>query len=272
MPPVKMAPAAGGTPVTTVTTVSGEVTLDTLTDILETVEKTANAEATETSEETCPTGSECSTQVIKKIVVTVVHRFVVACDSLPKVADYEKTYAAAMGVTISDVAIEIVSETGCDRRLLANGERRLQSGTQEVSAGISYPDTEEGKAAVVAVVQQDSSDLETMLTAKLESEAQIIAAVATVSAKPEVGIETEVAVLLSQAPTSAPTLETEEPTPATAEPTVQPTMATESPTLAPSNATEAPTNLTEEESRAALTGAGLVTVAVAAFSLISTAL
>jgi len=235
------------------------------------VEKTANAEATETSAETCPEGSECLTSVIKKIVVTVVHSFVVDCDSRPKVADYEKTYAAAMEVAISDVAIEIISETGCDRRLLANGERRLQSATQEVSAGISYPDTEEGKAAVVAVVQQDSSVLSNTLTEKLASEASITAAV-TVSVQPEVNIQTEVAVSLSQAPTSAPTLATEEPTPATAEPTVQPTMATASPTLAPSNATEAPTNVTEEESRAALTGAGLVTVAVAAFSLISTAL
>merc|ERR1719230_316368 len=110
MPPSKMSPAAGGKPVTTVTTVSGEVTLDALTDILATVEKTANAEATETAEATCPTGSECSTEVIKKIVVTVVHSFVLACASLPTKAAYEKTYAAAMGVTISDVAIDIISE------------------------------------------------------------------------------------------------------------------------------------------------------------------
>jgi len=236
------------------------------------VEKTANAEATETSAETCPEGSECLTSVIKKIVVTVVHSFVVDCDSRPKVADYEKTYAAAMEVAISDVAIEIISETGCDRRLLANGERRLQSATQQVSAAISYPDTEAGKKSVMEAVQQESSALETSLVDALSTEASITATVTTDSASPQVKIEAEVSVSLSKAPTSAPTLATEEPTPATAEPTVQPTMATESPTLAPSNATEAPTNVTEEESRAALTGAGLVTVAVAAFSLISTAL
>jgi len=265
MPKSKMAPAPGGKPVTTVVEVTGPISAESIAAVLAAVtddSTTATAEALAA----CPAGQECSAEVVKKIVITVVHSFVVPCDSLPTVADYVKTYAAAMEVDASSVAVDIVSETGCGR-LLANGERRLSTGTHEVSAKVSYP---EGDTAAVVAASQDT-DLVSKLTSKLESEASIVATVTQVTA-PSVGVETEVAVSTSVSPTSAPT--TMEPTmqPTTVEPTAQPTPATASPTLAPSNATEAPTNVTEEESRAALTGAGLLTVAVAAFSLISTAL
>lgn len=265
MPPSKMAPAPGGKPVTTVKEITGPITeaslLATIADVTDEA-ATATADAVAA----CPAGQECETKVVRKIVITVVHSFVVPCDSRPTADDYVKTYAAAMEVDASSVAADIVSETGC-QRLLANGERRLSTGTQEVSAKISYP--EGATEAVVAASQ--ATDLVAKLTSKLESEVGIVSTVTQVSG-PKVGVETEVVVSTSVSPTSAPT--TVEPTmqPTTAEPTAQPTMATVSPTLAPSNATEAPTNYTEEESRAALTGAGLVTVAVAAFSLISTAL
>jgi hypothetical protein len=269
-----MPPSKGGNQY--YTKIEGDVTMAKLDELLD--KKTTAAEESFT-EGDCPPGFDCSFEVVKQVVITVVHSFKVPCASLPvRALDYKYTYAAVMEVAISDVAIEIVSETGC-RRLLANGERRLSEGTQEVSAAISYPGTAEGKWTAVAVVGLSPEFFETRLKLKLESEASVIATV-TQSVEPEVGISVYVVASLSQAPTSSPTLAWEAPTPATAEPTtpataeptVQPTMATESPTLAPSNATEAPTNYTEEESRAALTGAGLVKVAVAAFSLISTAL
>jgi len=266
MPRSKMAPVPGARPVTTVTKIEGPVTSAAIEAMIAQVTSEATTAADAALAE-CDT--DCSAEVIRKLVVTVVHKFTVPCASLPTAADYKATYAAAMGVEASSVTVEILSVTGCGR-LLANGERRLATGEQEVQADVSYP---EDKGADVVSVTGDSMLSFKLIEALAEASSLDVSEIQTqVVSAPSVGVSTQVAVSLSQAPTSAPTTMDPTAAPSTVAPTSSPTMATASPTLAPSNATEAPTNATEEESRAALTGAGLVTVAVAAFSMVATAL
>lgn len=267
MPRSKMAPVPGEKPITTVTKIEGPVTSANIEAMIAQVTSEAST-ATEAALEACTT--DCSAEVIKTLVVTLVNKFTVPCASLPTAADYKATYAAAMSVEASSVVVEILSATGCSARLLANGERRLATGEQEVQADVSYP---EDKGADVVSVTGDamlSKKLSNALAAEKSLDASEITS--SVVSAPSVGVSTQVAVSTSQAPTSAPTTMDPTAAPSTVAPTSSPTMATASPTLAPSNATEAPTNVTEEESRAALTSAGLVTVAVTAFSMIATAL
>jgi hypothetical protein len=122
---------------------------------------------------------DCTVSVVNEFKVSLTFTF----DSYPctgvSTLQVRTSIATSLSVDVSQV-IASIEVTGC-RRLLKNGERRLQTGQATITSDVSYPDTDSGKAAATSTMGMESATLGSSMSTALTAQTGVTIAIPTVS-------------------------------------------------------------------------------------------